>query len=152
MAKKSKVKKHYTVEQVVAMFPYLRSYIDDITKCFQEIVTLKHRDEILKSIVTNDKNKTKRINLLLEHILLRMESLILKYWRWRDELSALNIRVCSAKCGFLDVPTWDKSTNGIIFLCIGKESNAKNLQWHSSLKENYRNSRPYWVVPKKVSS
>lgn len=136
--------KYYQVEEVVKMLPYLKSYIRDIKYVYHSIKKRRSWDKKLEAFQTFDQDKNKKLERIQD---LLVDSIVKKakdYYRWRDELAEINVFVCSAKYGHLDVPVWDQSTNSVVMLCINTDTSKEHIMWHSALDENYRQSKVYW--------
>lgn len=133
------------LDEALRMLPYLKSYIRDI-KFAYELIKKRQRTYIrLNQIQTTSPKRQNQIDRLKERIIATIRNKAERYEVWKQELGQINIYICSAERGYLDVPILDESTDSIIVLCVGLDSEPGRMCSHSLIKENFRNARVYSV-------
>jgi len=135
--------KYYSVDYAVKMLPLTISYCRDLENLYNDYIVLHLLHDKLKDLTTIDNESKNKIKNRKREVFDGMDLLIERVKRWRTELYKLHISMCSVKLGRLNVPIYDDATKSIISLCIHKNSQPNNLEWHL-LNDSHEQAHPYW--------
>ena len=130
------------------MLPFVKSYCKSIENTYRFLSKLQRVKEVLENLEpTNDKHKEKT-QRLMEKIQEKYAAYIKRMQTWGEELSKLNLFICSLASGCIDIPILDKELQEVIMLCIHAKTKPNKIVYHLA-NENYINAKPYnWTVAK----
>ena len=124
------------------MFPLIKAYCRDIQKLYERVDVLVHRYHFFKQLVTQNGARREKIERIQAKLKMQLELYSARFKRWRLELEELQIKVCSAEHGRVDVPAYEPSMENVIWLCIDKNTTIENMEWHLT-DEGCEKARPY---------
>jgi len=135
--------KFHDADNAIKMLPLIISYCGDIEASYNEYAVHHAIKEKLVNMIgagRQQENKIQDRKIEAENVL---SAILDRFKRWRDELTPFQIKICSPRLGRLNLPIYDDNTNSVIYLCIHKASNNKNLEWHC-MSDTHEQSHPYW--------
>lgn len=135
----------YSLDCAIKMLPLVQSYCRSIrTMMLQERKRVKIK-RVLESLVTLNINKRQKIKRILDRIQIKEDLDMVAAKRWRDEMNAMNLHMCSVSQGIIDIPVWDFVTEQEMHLCVAPNTTKNHLFWHLP-DEGSLNSKPCWAA------
>ena len=135
--------KYYSIDEAVKMLPYIKAYCKDLQKCYKQVELLTDRNQKLSNLTSISNKKKQKIERIKQNIRFKIELLMGKFKRWREELGKLYIIVCSLTHGRVDVPVYCNGIEAVINLCVTPETTSDSVEWHLA-EESHEHARKYF--------
>jgi hypothetical protein len=140
---KNNIKYYYSIQEAIRMLPYIKSYCNDLKEVYKKIENLIARREKFSNLISLSPEINEKIKKIRQKINERIDFEVTQYFRWKQELTDMNLCICSGTLGRIDIPIYDDPTESLLMICVEPKITAATLEWHM-IDESHENAHPYW--------